>query len=251
MRLLFTAFVLIFSAIWLNAQTVQIKRVELAGDKIIVHYDLDDANPNVEYLINLHSSHDNYNAPLQKVSGDVGAEIKPGFGKRITWNVTEEIGAYKGRLSLEIRGRVFVPFAKLNFDTNGKYKKGKTMQLSWRSGNPSGRLHIELFNGNQRITGENNIPNNGSASLFIPASAKPSKDYRLRFTNAGSPDEVIYTPTFKVSPKTPMPLKALGILAVIGAGVFAASAAGGDGGGNGGGGTTTNDLPTPPAFPGG
>jgi len=251
MRFAGVLIVLLFGSYSLFAQKVQIKKVELAGEKIIVHYDLDDANPNVEYLINLHSSHDNFNAPLQKVSGDVGVEVKPGFGKKIVWNVREEIGGYKGRLSLEIRGRVFVPFAKLNFDAKKSYKRGKTMQLAWRSGNPSGRLNVELLNGNERVTGDNNIPNNGSTSLLIPASAKPGKNYRLRFTNASSPDEVIYTPNFKITPKTPMPLKALGILAVVGGGVFAAGAlGGGDGGGNGGG-TTTTDLPNPPPFPGG
>jgi hypothetical protein len=251
MRFSVVLIVLLLGSHVLLAQKVQIKKVELAGEKIIVHYDLDDANPNVDYLINLHSSHDNFNSPLQNVSGDVGVEVKPGFGKKIVWNVREEIGGYKGRLSLEIRGRVFVQFAKLEFDPKKSFKRGKNMQLKWRSGNPSGRLHVELFNGTERVAGDNNIPNSGSTSLLIPASAKPGKNYRLRFTNAASPDEVIYTPNFKVTPKTPMPLKALGILAVVGGGVFAAGASGGGDGGGNGGGTTTTDLPNPPPFPGG
>lgn len=66
----------------LYAQTVAIKKVELAGEQVIVHYELEDSNPNNEYQINLYSSKDNYFAPLTKVSGDVGSEVKPGATKK-------------------------------------------------------------------------------------------------------------------------------------------------------------------------
>ena len=40
-----------FSFLAVSAQTITIKKVELAGEKIIVHYDLDDSNPNNEYKL--------------------------------------------------------------------------------------------------------------------------------------------------------------------------------------------------------
>src|SRR5687767_12628045 len=89
-----------------SAQSVLIKRVELAKEKIIVHYDLDDSNPNNEYQLNLYASKDNYTVPMTKVRGDVGNEIKPGNGKKIEWNINDEFGDYEGELALEVRGKV-------------------------------------------------------------------------------------------------------------------------------------------------
>ena len=82
------------------AQKVFITKVDLAGDKIIVHYELEDSNPSNEYLLQLYSSHDGFASPLLKVSGDVGGEIKPGVNKKMEWNIREELGNYKGKLSL-------------------------------------------------------------------------------------------------------------------------------------------------------
>jgi hypothetical protein len=198
------------------AQTVIIKKVELAGEQVIVHYDLEDSNPNNEYLINLYTSKDNYFGALTKVTGDVGAEIKPGTDKKIYWKIRDEYGAYKGKLALEIRGKVYVPFVKLqNFDPNKTYKKGTTYNLNWKPG-ASNPINIELYHGGERISGEMNQPNNGSHSLFIPKHASNGKDYRIKFTDTKNPDEIIYTGYFKVAPKIPM-------IAKIGAGVVVAA----------------------------
>jgi len=106
-------------------QNVTIKKVELAGEKIIVHYDLDDSNSGNEYMLNLYASKDNYTTPLTKVKGDIGGEVKPGLDKKVEWSLIEEYGAYKGRISLELRGKVYIAFAKLkNFDTEKSYKRG-------------------------------------------------------------------------------------------------------------------------------
>ena len=77
-----------------HAQKIAVKKIEMAGEKIIVHYDLDDGNPNNEYQISLYSSRNAFNAPLAKVSGDVGAEVKLGLNKKIIWNAKEELGPY-------------------------------------------------------------------------------------------------------------------------------------------------------------
>src|SRR5687768_2008161 len=81
------------------AQKIAVKKIEMAGDKIIVHYDLDDGNPNNEYQISLYSSRNAFGTPLAKVSGDVGGEVKLGLNKKIIWNVKEELGPFKGKLS--------------------------------------------------------------------------------------------------------------------------------------------------------
>lgn len=198
------------------AQSVVIKKIELAGENVIVHYDLDDSNPNNEYLINLYSSKDNYSVALTKVTGDVGVEIKPGMNKKITWKIRDEYGGYKGKIALEIRGKVYIPFVKIQgFDPHKTYKKGSTIDLKWKAQAPN-PINIELYKGGERVAGDVNVPNNGSHLLFIPKHLSNGKDYRLKITDTKNPDEVIYTDFFKVAPKIPM-------IAKIGAGVVVAA----------------------------
>ncbi|MFZ1807062.1 MAG: hypothetical protein WAU36_07575 [Cyclobacteriaceae bacterium] len=134
MRNVFTL-VLTLAFLGAKAQTAQIKSIELAGNNIIVVYDLVDPNPNNEYKLNLYASRDNFVAPLAKVTGDIGAEVVPGLNKKITWNIKEEYGGFKGRISLEIIGTVYSPFVKLkDFDPAKNYKRGKSYSFAWKPG---------------------------------------------------------------------------------------------------------------------
>jgi hypothetical protein len=232
-----------FLSSWTLAQSVSINKVEMAGEKVIVHYALQDSNPANEYQLGLYSSNDNFRAALTKVSGNVGNEVKPGSENKIEWKIMDEYGPFKGKISLEIRGKVFVPFVKIqSFDVEKKYKRGKPMDIVWKAGatNP---LNIELIKGSERIMGENNLQNNGNHTLYIPASAKPGKDYRLKITDTKTSD-VVYTSTFAVKPKLPLALKILPLLAVGGA-VFALTGSSGSKGG-----VDTQTSITLPPFPG-
>ncbi|CAN5597928.1 hypothetical protein BH10BAC4_BH10BAC4_12130 [soil metagenome] len=198
------------------AQSVTIKNIELAGEKIIVSYDLDDSNPNNEYQLSLYASKDKYSAPLTKVKGDIGDAVKPGADRKVEWNLIEEYGTYKGKISLEIRGRVFVPFVKLrDFDTSTKYKRGKTYPVAWRPGNTN-PIHIELYRGSQKVSGELNHPNNGEYALSIDSKVQPGKDYRLKITDSKRNDEIVYSEYFTVIPKVPFALKLVPVIAIIG-----------------------------------
>jgi Ser-Thr-rich glycosyl-phosphatidyl-inositol-anchored membrane family len=225
-----------------SAQNLTIKRIELAGEKVLIFYDLDDGNSSHEYLLNLYSSRDNFAAPLAKVTGDVGSEIKPGIDKKIEWSIREEFGGFKGRISLEIRGKVFVPVVKLqNFDASKSYKRGKHYDITWKSGSTNA-VNIELLEGNQRIQGDMTQPNNGAYTFYIPASIKPGKDYRLRFTDSKVPDEVIFTPYFKITPQIPTILKIAVPVVVV---AVAVVVLGGTGGGGGSGGSSDGVIPDP------
>ena len=239
----------IFLLLWLaavpwalSAQNVAIKNVELAGGKIIVHYDLDDSNSSNEYMLNLYASKDNYAAPLTKVTGDIGTEVKPGLDKKVEWNLLEEYGAYKGRISLELRGKVYVAFAKLrNFDAEKSFKRGKQYDIFWKAGT-STPISVELYKGNQRLQGEMSHPNNGSYTLSIPSDAKPGKDYRVKITDTKDNNNVVYTPFFKVVPKVSTAVKAAAAVVVIGGAVVAA-------GGKKSPADTGNSAIPDPAFP--
>jgi hypothetical protein len=226
-----------------SAQTIAIKKVELAGEKIIVHYDLEDGNPNNEYKLDLYASADNYATPLAKVKGDVGLEVKPGIDRRIEWSIRDEFGPYKGKLALEIRGKVYIPFVKIqNFDTEKSYKRGNSYNIAWKPGSTNS-INIDLYKGGERVGGESNLQNNGSHTFYIPTHAKKGSDYRLKITDTKNSEDVLYTSEFKVKPKVPLLVKVLPVLAV--GGVVAALG----GGGGGSGGDPTDQILPLPEFP--
>jgi hypothetical protein len=244
----FIAFFLCVISVVGLAQTVAIKKIELAGENIIVHYDLDDSNPNNEFQINLYASKDKFAAPLVKVKGDVGPDVKPGTNRKIEWNINDEYKGYKGKISLEIRGKVFVPFVKLrDFDTSKKYKRGKSYDVAWRPGNTN-PIHIELYKGSQRVGGELNHPNNGKYTLSIDSKVSKGKDYRLKITDSKYPDNIIYSDYFSVSPKIPLALKVVPILAVAGGLAAVVGSMGGDTPPDDGNNNTSTEIGVPP-FP--
>jgi hypothetical protein len=234
-----------FSLTIANAQTVTIKKVELAGEKVIVHFELEDSNPNNEYRLDLYSNKDNFTLPLSKVKGNIGGAVRPGKNLVVEWSVVEEFGQYKGKLALEVRGKSYVPFAKLeNFAANKSYKRGSTQNLTWKAAN-SNPIHIELFKGGQRISGEMNQPNNGTHALYIPSKAKPGKDYRIKMTDARDSEQIVFSEPFAVKPKVPLLLKLAPIALIGGAAAFL----GGSSSPDPGPGNTASDLPLPPAKP--
>jgi len=228
--------VLLLAAIAAHAQRASIKRVELAGEKIIVHYDLEDSNPANEYQISLYSSQSNFATALTKVRGDVGNEIKPGSNKKIEWSIREELGPYKGKISLEIRGRMFVPVAKINSISEGdKFKRGKNHSVTWKPGN-SNPVTIELMKGDQSINTQNSQPNTGTFSLYIPPNTMVGKDYTIRITDTKDTENVARSQPFTVTRKVPLLLKVLPIVAVGGAVAVLAGGGSGKDPDNGGGG---------------
>ena len=85
--------VALLTSLTVMSQTFSIKRLEVAGDKINLYYDLVDTVSSRTYTIALYSSHDNFVLPVQKASGDLGLEVKPGRNRKIVWNAKEELGA--------------------------------------------------------------------------------------------------------------------------------------------------------------
>lgn len=204
------------ASILCHAQKASIKNVEIAGQKIIVHYDLEDSNPANEYQIQLYTSQNNFATALTKVKGDVGNEIKSGNDKKIEWDVTQEIGLYKGRLSLEIRGRMFLPVARINSIAAGDhYKRGKSMMINWRPGNTN-PVNIELLKAGKPVMTELNKPNAGAFSIAIPAHSKVGNDYTIRITDARDHEDFTISEPFSVKRKIPLGLKVLPVVALGG-----------------------------------
>jgi hypothetical protein len=231
------------------AQRASIKKVELAGEKIIVYYDLEDSNPGNEYQINLYASQSNFATALTKVKGDVGNEVKAGSNKKIEWSIREELGPYKGKLALEIRGKMFIPIAKINSISEGdKFKRGKNHLLTWKPGN-SNPVNIELLKNGTPINSQVNQPNSGSYSFFIPQTAVVGNDYTVRITDTKDLENSITSRPFTVSRKVPLLLKVLPIVVVGGVAAVLAGGGGGGGGGDDGTGNNTGVIELP-VFPG-
>jgi hypothetical protein len=199
------------------AQNLDIDFIEYTGRNVVVHYTLDDgANSNRQFLVQLYSSQDNFTAPLTRVSGDFGSEVSAGVDKKIVWDITKELGAFKGIISLELRGRVYVPFVKIkDINEDQVFKRGKNYPVNWTSGNLSGQVNIELFNAdNERIWGENNVSNVGKFDWYIESNIKKGHDYKLKFTNAKDRNDVVYSKPFTIKPKIPLIVKAGGVIGV-------------------------------------
>ena len=212
-----TFILLVIGTVQAWAQKIEVDFVEVTDNKVVVHYDLQDEKTERTYLVNLFSSQDNFTKELTKVSGDVGTEVKSGRDRKITFDITKELGNFKGDISFEVRGRIYVAFVKLKeFGEGQVFKRGKNVPINWSSGNLSGQVNIELYKGDQRISGDNNQPNVGKFDWNVPSGAKKGSDYRLKFTNTKDRNDVAYSPTFTIKPKVPMLLKAAGILVIGG-----------------------------------
>jgi hypothetical protein len=199
------------------AQNLDIDFIEFVGRNVVVHYTLDDgANSSRQFLVQMYSSQDNFSTPLTRVTGDFGSEVSSGVDKKIVWDITKELGAFKGDIALELRGRVYVPFVRIKDINEGNvFKRGKNYPVNWTSGNLSGQVNIELFNADgERIWGENNVPNVGKFDWYVQGNIKKGKDYKLKFTNVKDRNDVAYSLPFAIKPKIPLLVKAAGVAAV-------------------------------------
>src|SRR5688572_26877076 len=157
------------------AQEFTLRKLELAGDKLVVHYDLIDTVRNRHYTVNVYSSKDNFLHPLQKVSGDAGLEVVPGKNRKIVWAAKEELGHdFDGKVGLEVRGRLYIPFVRFKgFEDYRVVKRGKPYILSWTGGTRQNILNFELYKGDHKVWAQPPVANTGSHELIIPTSVRP------------------------------------------------------------------------------
>ena len=197
-----------------------VKRVDLTQGKVNIYFDLVDTVARV-YTINAYSSIDNFIAPLQNISGDAGLEVKPGPDKKIVWDPVAELGAgFDGKVAIEVRGRVYIPFVRFErFEEYKSLKRGKPYQVSWTGGTQQNVLLFELYKGDKK-TGVHftDIANTGKYKMTLPRNVKPGKGYRFKITDTKNKDEVVFTDSFAVKPQVPFVFK---VATVMGLGTLA------------------------------
>jgi hypothetical protein len=141
----------------------------------------------------------------------VGTSLEAGLNKTISWNYADEYPDYKGKISIELRGRAFVPVARFrNIEQNSTYKRGKSYSIDWKAGNNK-VVDIELYHGSTRVQGESNINNSGSYNLHLLANLKPGNDYRIKISDSRNPEESTYSNYFTVKRKIPLVAKIIPI----------------------------------------
>jgi len=215
------AILLLISPLFANAQEFSIKKIELTSENVVIHYDLIDTIKSRTYSINIYSSKDSYLAPLQRIKGDAGLEVRPGANKRITWNSKEELGpAFRGEIELEVRGKAYIPFIKFDgFQDEQVIKRGKPKTMIWSGGTRQNILNFTLYKkdeteGDKYIDVIPNVANSGSYDMIIPTSVKPGKGYYFMVSDSKNKDQVMKTNTFTIKRKVPLGLKVLPIVAV-------------------------------------
>jgi len=200
-----------------DAQEFTIKAVELTAESIVLHYDLVDTIKSRTYSITVYSSHDNFLAPLLKVKGDVGLEVRPGANRKITWNSREELGpGFQGGVELEVRGRIYIPFVKFDgFQAEQVIRRGKPKTMTWSGGTRQNILNFSIYNKeDQFIDVIPNVANSGSYEMTLPTSIKPGKGYYFLVSDSKNKDQVMRTPPFEVRRKIPLGLKVVPVLLI-------------------------------------
>lgn len=194
------------------AQVFSIEKVERSGDNVILYYNLIDTLRNHAYTVNLYSSADNYTAPLQKVTGAVGLEVKPGVMQKIVWAAKEEMGsAFNGDIGLEVRGKIYIPFVKLDgFDDYKKFKRNKNYKVTWTGGRGSSVLNFDLYKGEKKVAAYPNIANVGHHNLKFE-HVKPGNNYKLKISDSKNKDDVVYSAPFKIRAKVPLLVKLISL----------------------------------------
>jgi len=199
----------LFAFTSLNAQEIELNRVFMKEGKVHFNYNLHDQESNKKYQLRLYGSQDNFISPLNFVKGDVGLEVSPGQNKEIIWNATEALGAdFDGRMSFELRARVYVPFVSLNdFNEYKVMKRSQDYEVTWTGGRSTNVLTIDLYKGEQKMVSFPNIANAGHYTLEIPKSLKPGKDYRMKISDKNNKDEVVYSDYFELKRRIPLLLQ--------------------------------------------
>ncbi len=184
-------------------------KASTVGEKIFITYDIAAQYPGDKFDIDLYASSNNYSAPLQKLTGDVGKGLSAGNGKRIEWDAKAELGDYQGEILFEIHAEVIAAFLITNEIKSAR--RGKSVQLNWRGGSKNQDVKIELLKSgvNQGVIATTS--NSGSYFWSIPSNEKVDSDYELRLANAG---ETITTSQFSIKHKVPTLVKVIPVAVV-------------------------------------
>lgn len=205
MRYLYLLSAVIIFSLSVHAQTFENVRATAQGDRVIITYDLVSSQPDQAYTVEVYASHDNYQAPITKVIGDVGPNVKPGPSKTVAWNVADELKTFRGDITFELRGKFVV--GKFSFRSpvvGAKVRRGKSATIEWQGGTPMQEVTITLYRGDRFVTNVAKTLNRGVFEWQIPKDMEKGDDYSFRLTTGS---ETVESQKFRVKPPARVLLK--------------------------------------------
>lgn len=91
------------------AVTNVVTQVSEDRDKVTITYDLARRAGVNQYSVAIRVTLDGELVPAQALSGDVGPNITPGYGKRIVWDVLKDVSELYGALKVEVTAKSVGP----------------------------------------------------------------------------------------------------------------------------------------------
>ncbi len=206
MKRISTIIILSLSGLQVFGQELIVKNIEYKNNLVELTYNIQDTLVGRYYTVRLYSSYDNFLSPLKDVTGDVGLEIKPGGDRVITWDAAKELGSsFSGSVSLELRGRIYVPFINIDwFEDIKSLKQKHKYNITWTGGRPTNILNFDLYRGDTKITTFPNVANVGHYELMLPKQVPPGKNYRFRISDSKNKDEVVFSHPFRIKRSIPL-----------------------------------------------
>ena len=134
------------------------------------------------------------------VEGDVGLDQRPGRGKKIIWRAKEELGEFKGNLSLRLRA-AFIPLLEFDIEPGSKFKRGKVYDISWRFGSEITPIKIELYRGSSKVLDLIPQTEENTYNWEVPKALDLADGYYLRATADGREAK---SKPFTISRKVPL-----------------------------------------------
>jgi len=193
-------------------------------DLITVEYDLKPGLDITKYKIQLYASYNNFNTPLNLVSGAVG-EVEGGGRKTITWFARSELRDYSGELSFEVRGEPLVVIKPMSFAnpvSGATVKRGKTMNISWTGGAKGEQVNLQLMQEGSSKQELGKHSNTGQYEWTVPRGTAKGEYQLFISSSSGSTMSM----PFKVKPKTGAFIKIFPVV-LVGAVVYFLTSGGG------------------------
>ncbi len=134
------------------------------------------------------------------VTGEIGKDIIPGKNKKVVWEAKEELGEFKGGLSLKLRARV-IPFLNFHIEKGARFKRDKNQFLSWDGSGDEEYIKLELYQNNAKIGDLGTVSNGNKFEWGIPKDLKPGRNYRIR--GSGS-QRFAESETFSIKRRVPL-----------------------------------------------
>lgn len=240
LKLNFLLFLCLGTFFGVHGQELDSVSMKLENDMVVVRYDFLEGEPDQIYELFLFCSHDNFQKPLQLTTGDIGKGIRVGAGKVIYWNARQELGNFKGDISLKIKGEIYTPMVQyLNVYENLKLKQGSQFEFQWKANDKSDKVLLKIQRHGVPVAAPLIVDNQGSYTWTIPRDASAGKGYTVQVTDINNPLRGETSNTFSIKRRVSIGYKIIPPLLVAG-GIAAIFLAGSE---------SEKEIPDPPQTP--